>query len=137
MISSWKKLCEIFKIKEAKPNWDRARTNRAIATHGTQSSRSRPGPMPYFNPAGTGAAQAQNKPVSMTPKPGGLQIPSGQDKPGQLNPLYGIPPQQKTTSGLSKSPNGIALTTDVNDEDEWEDYENKSKYGLQTMTIKT
>lgn len=108
-MSAWKRLAEALGI-ETEANWDKLARQRNIRRYGTQDRRMQQGPTPYFNGRGTGSAQRQQTAAQatpdMTPRQGGIKIPAGQDRPGQLNPLYAAPsPPPKPRSPLSTSPN--------------------------------
>lgn len=109
-MSSWKRLAEAIGLKEI--NWNSVNKQKSIQRYGTQDRRTNLGPTPYFNARGTGSAQRQqtaaNATPDMTPRPGGLQIPNGTDRPGQLNPLYGLPQKQQTT--MAQKPKSPLIT---------------------------
>lgn len=117
-MSAWKKLAEALGI-ETEANWDKLTRQRNMQRYGTQDRRDKQSPLYYFNTTGTGAAQRGQNPMQqqapdMTPRPGGLNIPMGTDRPGQGNPLYS-PPRPK--SPLSTPPNSPqALSSDDDEE---------------------
>lgn len=104
----WETLAEAVGLdNEGSTNWSKISQRRNMARYGTQD-RNRPvDPMGYFNPKGTGSAQRQATAAAMapdmTPRPGGLQIPSGTDRPGQGNPLLRPTPAQPRTA-MAKTP---------------------------------
>lgn len=109
MKNVWKRLAEALGI-ETEANWDKAAKQRNMQRYGTMDRRDKQGPQAYFNTRGTGSAQRQgmaaNATPNMTPRPGGLQIPSGTDRPGQGNPLV-APPGRKSPLGTApNSPQG-------------------------------
>ncbi len=87
-------------------NWDAAAKRRNMQRYGATDRRIQQGPTPYFKPNGMGSAQRQGTvgqmAPDMTPRKGGLQIPSGTDRPGQGNPLM-APPTKRP--GLVQAPN--------------------------------
>ena len=115
-MSAWKKLAEALGI-ETEANWDKLAKQRNMQRYGAQDRRTQMSPTMYFNTKGTGLAQRQdtaaNMAPDMTPRPGGLNIPAGSDRPGQGNPLY-APPRPK--SPLSTPPNSPQAMGDDEDE---------------------
>jgi hypothetical protein len=94
-MGAWKQLAEMLGI-ETEAGWDALAKRRNMQRYGTQDRNMQQGPTSFFNDAGTGSAQRQATAAAMqprmTPKPGGLQIPAGQDVPQpSINPLYGQP----------------------------------------------
>lgn len=102
---------------EAKTNWNRIQQKRRMQTQGTTDRREKQGPMSYFNPRGTGSAQRNDTAAAMTPdmtpRPGGISIPAGSDRPSQGNPLFDPPTKVATGS----RPNVSVVGADQ-DEDE-------------------
>lgn len=107
---------------ETEANWGKVAQQKNMQRWGTQDRRTQQSPTQYFNTKGTGSAQRQQTAAqatpNMVPRPGGLQIPGGQDKPGQLNPLYAAPTPTKpaSRSPLSTSPNAPQPGSDEDDE---------------------
>lgn len=93
---TWRRLAEMVGIEtEAGANWSKINRQRNMQRYGTTDRRDKGMTGIEFrnsvqrkNAADLGQPQA---PRSMTPKPGGLQIPSGTDRPGQGNPLVAPP----------------------------------------------
>lgn len=104
-MSIWRRLAEAVGVA-SEANWDRAAKQRNMQRYGTQDRRDQQGPMAYFNTQGTGSAQRQataaRTPPRMVGKPGGLQIPTGTDRPGQGNPLMS---PNRGASPLGTAPN--------------------------------
>lgn len=84
---TWRQLAEMVGLDQEATNWQKVNQRRNMQRYGTMD-RNAPGPSPLD--AIRKAAQA-GKAVNMTPRPGGLQIPSGTDRPGQGNPLMAPP----------------------------------------------
>ncbi len=125
-MSAWKRLAEALGI-ETEANWDKLTRQRNMQRYGAQDRRTQTTPMQYFNTRGTGQAQRQATMAamvpSMTPKPGGLQIPAGTDRPGQINPLAAPPKkaQPPAIAPLSTPPNSpqrMSATTGDDDSEE-------------------
>ncbi len=122
-MSAWTKLAEALGI-ETEANWDKLNRQKNMQRWGTQDRRQqdRMGPTPYFNDAGTGSAQRQatmqSQPPRMTPRPGGLQIPAGTDRPGapRPNPLYGAP--TTTVPRTQQRPGAPSMMGPDDDEDD-------------------
>jgi hypothetical protein len=111
MSKTWKTLAEALGIEtEAGPNWQKVNQKKNMQRYGTQDRRTQQDPLKYFNSAGTGAAQRQTTAAGMapkmTPRPGGLQIPAGSDRPGQGNPLMDPPGrrQQAAAPAMQRPP---------------------------------
>lgn len=83
----WRQLAEMVGLDREATNWQKVNQKRNMQRYGTMDRNDR-GPSPLD--AIRKAANA-GKATSMTPRPGGLQIPSGTDRPGQGNPLMAPP----------------------------------------------
>jgi hypothetical protein len=122
-MSAWKRLAEALGI-ETEANWDKLAKQRSMQRYGTQDRRTQTTPMQYFNLRGTGQAQRQTTMAAMqprmTPKPGGMQIPAGTDRPGQINPLA-APPRKPAgppaIAPLSTPPNSPQRLSGNSDDD--------------------
>ncbi len=106
------RLAEALGIK-TEAGWDSVAKKRNMQRYGTQSRRDQQGPTPYFNNKGTGSAQragtAASATPNMTPRPGGLNIPGGTDRPGQGNPLM-APPRKGPLGGSANTPAPVTST---------------------------
>jgi hypothetical protein len=99
--------------EEARTNWAGVNKKRAMAQQGSMDRRDKGGLMQYFNLKGTGSAQRADTmsatPTRMNPRPGGMQIPGGTDRPGQGNPLMDPP----KAIGRGSRPNPVDQMDDV------------------------
>lgn len=116
--SAWDRLAEALGI-QTEINWDAVNKRRQMQQYGTMDRRDKQGPMPYFKPAGM--QQRTQAPPPAPPNRGQQpaamsQVPFGNDRPGQTNPLFSPP---KPRSPLSTAPNSPqALSGGDEDEDE-------------------
>lgn len=125
-MSVWIRLAEAVGL-ETEANWDKAAKQRNMQRYGSQDRRDNLGPMAYFNTKGTGMAQGARKPIRpmggpVGPGKTGMQIPSGTDRPGQVNPLAAPPARGPSPLGTAaNSPqrrDSLAAIMDPDDDTE-------------------
>lgn len=106
MSSTWKRLIEMIEAT----NWSRVNQKKNMQRWGTQD-RNAPGPTAIDALRKAAAAGRPQQPPSMVPKKGGLQIPSGTDRPGQGNPLVAPPGGSRLAAGGRASQTSIGGTS--------------------------
>lgn len=78
-------------VESEGPNWQKLNQKKNMQRWGSQSAASADKNDPMAGFRKLKQQQAASQPPSMIPKPGGLQIPAGSDRPGQGNLLMAPP----------------------------------------------